>query len=66
MGGAAKPQIYAEMLAWELEAGSCTARDPTATLLPGQGSFCNWESLGISVSCSEFRADPANACPGMP
>jgi len=50
----------------DLQTGSCTPRDPMSVLLPGQTGFCDWGGLGMSVSCSEFRADPANNCPGMP
>jgi murein DD-endopeptidase MepM/ murein hydrolase activator NlpD len=60
------PHVHMEFRECDLTSGSCTPRDPMSVLLPGQGGFCNWEGLGMSASCSEFRGDPANTCPGMP
>lgn len=60
------PHVHMEFRECDLSSGSCTPRDPMSVLLPGQTGFCDWEGLGMSVSCSEFRADPANNCPGMP
>jgi murein DD-endopeptidase MepM/ murein hydrolase activator NlpD len=60
------PHVHVEVRECDVESGSCVPRDPMVTLLPGQSSYCNWESLGMSVSCSDYRADPGNTCPGIP
>jgi murein DD-endopeptidase MepM/ murein hydrolase activator NlpD len=60
------PHVHMELRECDLGTGSCTARDPMLALLPGQGASCDWEGLGIAVTCSEFRADPDNSCPGVP
>ncbi len=49
-----------------LKRGRAMERHPMTTFLPGQGAFCDWEHLGAGVSCSQYRADPVNVCPGMP
>ena len=60
------PHVHFEVRECDVGTGACTARDPTRTFLPGQGAFCDWEHLGAGVSCTQYRADPVNVCPGMP
>lgn len=60
------PHVHFEMRECDVESGSCESRDPMTALLPGQANSCNWEGLGIGMTCSEYRADSANVCPGAP
>jgi murein DD-endopeptidase MepM/ murein hydrolase activator NlpD len=47
-------------------ADGCRSVDPHSAWLPGQTGACDWRGAGIGVSCSVYRQDPANRCPGMP
>ena len=60
------PHVHMEVRECNPETGACFPRDPMSALLPGQSSYCNWEGLGIRSSCSDYRADPGNTCPGIP
>lgn len=60
------PHVHFEVRECDVETGECESRNPMTAPLPGQASFCNWEGLGIAMSCSDYRADPANVCPGGP
>ncbi|HLC02247.1 MAG TPA: M23 family metallopeptidase [Anaerolineales bacterium] len=61
-----EPHVHVEVRECDEGTGSCVPRDPMVTLLPGQSSYCNWESLGIRKTCSEYRADPEHTCSGIP
>lgn len=58
------PHVHFEVRECDVEPGVCTPRDPRAVLLPGQEVFCNWNGLGIGMTCQEYRADPMNTCLG--
>lgn len=59
------PHVHMEVRECDVESGSCTARNPMAALVPGQGNLCNWNRLGIGMSCTEYRRDPENICPTL-
>jgi murein DD-endopeptidase MepM/ murein hydrolase activator NlpD len=60
------PHVHFEIRECDPGTGTCTPRDPMGALLPGQGEFCAWESLGIGMTCSEYRSDRNNGCPKLP
>jgi murein DD-endopeptidase MepM/ murein hydrolase activator NlpD len=57
------PHLHFEERECDLQQGTCVSKNPMSSTLPGQNSSCNWNGLGLKMSCSEFRADPANVCP---
>ena len=57
------PHLHFEVRECDPERGTCVSKNLMSSTLPGQNSSCSWNELGLKMSCSELRADPANVCP---